>query len=172
MKVKLLVDSDGIAANFQRYVEENYLSSGNISVINQMPAKERETWMRKMYEDDPHLFYMLEPIEAFNKLLGFIKSKNIPFKILTAAGTEHPDYELVKQDKLDWFLEHFNIPSDQIVVVKKSSDKSKFATKDSILIDDFKKNCDEFEKAGGRSILVESNYYNADDVIDKLIGMI
>ncbi len=53
--------------------------------------------------------------------------------------------------KRTWVKHHFNIPPDRVLTVKRRQ-KQLFASKGNILIDDYIKNCQEFNIAGGSTI--------------------
>jgi hypothetical protein len=40
-----------------------------------------------------------------------------------------------------------------VVFVAKRRDKNDFADSETVLIDDYEKNCEEFEKSGGKAVL-------------------
>lgn len=164
----LLIDSDGIAASWRSYVSEYHLEDMTIQDMNKLSDGERSLLMTQIYKDDPHLFYMLEPLQQFNELLEGIKSLGIKWRILTASAIEHPDFETVKGDKQQWFLENFNVEPENVIVVATSADKKLFANAHTMLVDDFKRNCDEFESAGGHAVLVPTDTYKPVDVLNEI----
>lgn len=91
-------------------------------------------------------------------LWNFIK----PFKpeILTATGNASFG---AAQQKLDWVALHLGADV-KVNIVEKSKDKAKFATPNTILIDDKTKALDPFIAAGGIGIL----HTNASSTIEQL----
>lgn len=52
-----------------------------------------------------------------------------------------------------WCRNNLGIDSDRVILVSHSEDKQKYASKMSILIDDYDKNVSQFKSAGGQGIL-------------------
>lgn len=91
-------------------------------------------------------------------LLEF-SQQHFPTKLLTVT----PDFESVKQGKQEWIKE--NIGNIETIMVERGKDKSKYATPNSILIDDNKSNITAFEQAGGIGILFK---HNPEEVLQEL----
>lgn len=167
----IYIDLDGLGANWEEYVVANHFPTMTIQQVNQLP--ERTAVMRAMYVKEPNLFYNLPTIPQFQALIDHVRSCNCKWAILTAAGTDHPHYETVRLDKVRYVSRHFDVPEERIIVAREGGDKPAFASPMSLLIDDFKRNCEAFEKAGGHSLLVEANTYDVEHVkqqIDKFIA--
>ena len=71
--------------------------------------------------------------------------------------------------KIEWLLANTKVPNKNIYIVKNGKAKAKFATKDSLLIDDFGKNIEWFILAGGQGIKYKSAQQVKNDLLD-LIG--
>jgi len=91
-------------------------------------------------------------------LLEF-SQQHFPTKLLTVT----PDFDSVKQGKQEWIKE--NIGNIETIMVERGKDKSKYATPNSILIDDNKSNITAFEQAGGIGILYK---HNPEEVLQEL----
>ncbi len=165
---KLYFDSDGIGANWRGYVQEFHLGDMSIEEFNSMDAGERSLLMQRIYRDDPHLFYMLDPLPQFIQLIEGVNELGIPWEILTAGSPDHPDNDVVVSDKKAWFQENFGIDPNNVIVVEDSFDKVQYAGEGVLLVDDFRRNCDEFENAGGRAVYAEAGIYNPVDVLQEI----
>lgn len=78
------------------------------------------------------------------------------------------DYKFCAADKRDWIDKHTPFPKENCLVVRRS-EKQMFATskgEPNILIDDYEKNIEEWEKAGGVGILYKDEPVH--NTIDKL----
>lgn len=158
------IDSDGVAANWEKYMLNNHFTDmENIRVLNKHP--ERRKLIADVYKKDPHVFRKLEPVPQFRQLLSWLHDNDVSFRILTACGGDHPDYELVAKDKRDFFMEHYGIEADKVIVTGTSADKSDYAGNNQVLIDDFDMNCEAWEENGGIAVEVDPNNYD----IDKLL---
>jgi phosphoglycolate phosphatase-like HAD superfamily hydrolase len=82
-----------------------------------------------------------------DKLWSFLKEHQ-PL-ILSASGNSEPSC----MGKKLWCKKNLGIDSDRVFCSKTSSEKQKYASNKSILIDDFDKNIKQFNKNGGHGIL-------------------
>jgi hypothetical protein len=89
------------------------------------------------------------------KLWDFLKKYNPP--ILSAPSKRSES----REGKRQWMNK--NLPNTKLIL-SRASDKKNYATKDSILIDDRKKNIDDWINAGGIGIL----HTSADNTIKEL----
>lgn len=161
------VDLDGIGSNWQDYVLKNHFPSfSDIEELNQHP--QREELIREVYAKDTHLFLKLPPIDKYNVIINHLKKRMVNWMVLTSAGSLHPDFNMARGDKIRYLQKHFKIPADKVIVTEESSDKQFWSRPGRTLIDDFRRNCDEWEEMGGTAILVEPNIYDVDQVCDKI----
>lgn len=98
-----------------------------------------------------NLYSILPKMKDADKLWNFINKYNL--EILTAIpslkrGNIH---FYAGNDKINWMKTKFNFPKHKINIVS-SAEKKNFANQFSILIDDSKKNIEEFVKNGGIGI--------------------
>lgn len=162
------LDLDGVGSNWGKYVLANHFPGKTIDDVNQMEAAERADAFAKMYRNDPRLFYKLEPYPPYRVLLAEIAKFPCKRRILTAAGSDHHSYEIVKYDKVRYLGEHFGVPPSEIIVCRESADKKNYADNRSILVDDFHRNCKEWEEEGGFAIRVEQCEYDPLHVVAKI----
>lgn len=163
----LYIDSDGVGADFESYVLKHHFPGyESLEQLNRNGSNVGKK-MIEVYNKDPRIFYNLSPIPQFTKVIEWLRSNNIKFKILTAYG-KHPSPKTVIVDKKHWWADMFEIPYDDTIVVKNGTEKAKYAKSGDILIDDFERNCSLFEAAGGNAICVKATSYDADELISKL----
>jgi len=164
------VDLDGLGADWEDYVLEHHFSHLSITELNGLP--DRDELLSSMYSVEPHLFNNLPVIDKFADLIHALNELSCDWKILTSAGGVHPFYNMVRDDKLTWLYRNFGIVESKVIVTELSSDKVTYAHEDAILIDDFKRNCIEWEQAGGTSIYVDTKVYDVNDLITKVCGLV
>ncbi len=75
--------------------------------------------------------------------------KHLQPLILTAVTDSMASCE----GKKNWVEKHLKIPRDRVFCACKSREKQKYASINSILIDDYDKNIEEFKNKGGHGIL-------------------
>jgi len=66
--------------------------------------------------------------------------------------------------KTIWCKNHLNLPGDRIFFSKKSNQKQYYASKFSILIDDFEDNINEWRNAGGTAV----HHVDTEDTIRQI----
>lgn len=155
--VQCYVDLDGVGANWQSYVISRHFPGMTIEELNTHP--ERLTLLRKMYQREQRLFLNLPVIPQYQRFLAGLTARGITWKILTAAGADHPSYETVKNDKLLWLKQRFDITEEQVIITEASEDKHQYAKPGVVLVDDFMTNCQRWEGAGGVAVHVDHVWY-------------
>jgi len=150
-KYKIYVDMDGVLTDWEKQFERLF----GVPVETYESEHGKEKRYELVHKNSPN-FYATMPWMNDGKILyNFIKE--FPTEILShATDTE------CKQGKEKWLSDH-NVTLKQNLVPE-GEDKAKFATPDSILIDDREDNVNEFIQAGGIGIL----HKNATDTINKL----
>jgi len=94
-------------------------------------------------------------------LMGFIYDNFLHMKILTAS-TRKPES---KSGKRKWIRRHFSfISNSDVIIVEERALKAKYASTNSILIDDMTGNIDKWVSNGGIGIL----YKSAQETIKEL----
>ena len=96
-------------------------------------------------------------VKGSKKLWNYVKDKDV--SILSSPARRLPDSPKGKQI---WIGRELN-PTPNLIL-KRARDKYEYASSNSILIDDFKKNIDAWNRAGGIGIL----FKNSNQVIKKL----
>ncbi len=143
---------DGVISDWAKQFERY---SGGIPVEQYEADRGKETRYQFVKKNSPD-YYASMP---------WMKDGELLYNFLNCCDTEilsHATDSEAKKGKLIW-LKNNNIEFKPNLVIR-SIDKAKYATHDSILIDDKPENIDEFVKAGGKAIL----HKNSIDTINKL----
>lgn len=155
IKLKIYIDFDGVILG-KRYSTFILIYSLLKQHINKTPLSNhilKNFIYKKMMN--------IAPLRDITLLLNYIHEKNIKCFILTYTPTS--DHKLL-QFKKDWLLsQNIHIP---IINTPDPFNKNLWAEEKSILIDDWKINCQGFSKSGGHSI-----HYNKEN-IQKVIQQI
>jgi phosphoglycolate phosphatase-like HAD superfamily hydrolase len=151
---KIYVDLDGVLCDFHKRYNE---------VFNVCP----ETLSNKQFHRQFDKFIVdmnfatLEMMPDALQLLSALDSLEVPKEILSSTASE-ARHDVVSKQKIIWLKKH-GITYKQNFVPGKSL-KYKFATPNSIIIDDTVSVIDDWNEAGGIGILHKS----AETTIDKL----
>lgn len=152
---KIYIDIDGVLADFDQGINNMFRKMGidDFVLDNNKYEKDKE-YQKKMwetlnkYQKQGNNFWLELPLMSdANKLWKYVQSYDPT--ILSSAGRDDP---ITMKQKKEWVANKFGkkIP---VIVTAKSSDKAKYATKKSILIDDRQKVIDNWEKSDGIGIL-------------------
>ena len=156
---KIYVDMDGVIADFNTAFKK-------LNVDNLTPDEFIKTYSKNKFWNllDKHadeFWINIPPMSDANVLMDFIYNNFIDIHILTAS-TRHPSSKIGKRM---WIRRHFPfIREDNIIVVEEKKLKQKYATPNSILVDDNTQNISDWNNAGGIGILHKS----ANDTIKQL----
>lgn len=163
-KITLYLDMDGVLANFDKKFQE----------LKTLYEHDEEDHVR--FRDAVMKYNIFEDLEYMpdaNVLLNHVsKLRNVNIEILTSKGTfDVVRGEAAQEQKLIW-LKKKNIPYKPNFVRTKT-EKAKFATPYSILIDDSIGCITPFNNAGGHGILhsndsVKQTLFELDRIIEKL----
>jgi 5'(3')-deoxyribonucleotidase len=155
---KIFVDMDGVLADFVKGVEgPKYLNAPFVNV--------QDYNARKVELSNKGLFRDLPKIDGMEKLIDFLLLESLRndtyWEILTCTGMQNR--QKVANDKIAWIREF--VDKDVVVTCTfKGVQKSAFAKKGYILIDDTEKNIDAWITAGGIGLL----YKDANSCINEL----
>jgi phosphoglycolate phosphatase-like HAD superfamily hydrolase len=143
MKIKkIYVDMDGVLCDFEKRYTERY---GEIS------DQVRRTTFRANFDDfiKTEQFSTLSPMKDAHVLIRFLNTVDVPKEILSSTAYDEV-YDTISKQKTEWLSDH-NIGWKTNFVPGKRH-KYKFATPDSIIIDDTYSVIEDWNKAGGIAI--------------------
>jgi hypothetical protein len=145
MKIQTVyVDMDGVIADFSKRYKEKFRVTPEETRSN----KQFGGLFKKFIDDGE--FSTLDLMPDAKELLHFLHELNVPKEIL--SSTARPEnHGMIAPQKQMWLNKH-NIQYKANFVPGKSL-KYKYATPDSIIIDDTKSVIDDWNKAGGIGIL-------------------
>lgn len=145
------VDLDGLLANFVKGVCEvheridPYLSGPNIFEMPKIwGMSNTEFWNKITYDTWRNFELMPDAREIFETLAYKFGTENIC--ILTAPAHTFGCFDA----KRDWVKEHFGLSDKQILA---GGGKHYCAHPNTLLVDDYDKNCDAWTEAGGKCFL-------------------
>ena len=144
MKIsKIYVDMDGVLCNFEKRYKELY---------GELSDKDRRSTFKSNFDDfiATNQFARLEPMPDFHMLRNYLDTLDVPKQILSSTAYEET-FETISRQKDEWLYEHYVSWPDPIFVPGKRH-KYKFATPDSIIIDDTLSVIEDWRKAGGIAI--------------------
>lgn len=153
--IVVAIDMDGVLADFSAMVEQ-ILDKPRDQITT------REMWdgINRYNKNVEPFFENLPVMDDALDLVRFVYNNFNNWYILTASGYTPKD---APEQKKRWISKVFG-PMTEVVVVTRSSDKAKYATQNSILIDDRSQSIDPWVAAGGIGIL----HTSAKDSIEQL----
>ena len=161
----IYLDMDGVLADFDKGCLQNGIQNRNDLIY-----KPREQWtaeenlLRNKVEDlmsSPGFFYNL-PVFSYTDPLWVYSNTVANTFILTARPlfVNGPEGR-IPAEKLEWCRKNLPNFKDEQFICCLRPEKSKYAL-DNILVDDMKKNCEEWKEKGGVAILHTSYDVTAD----------
>jgi hypothetical protein len=154
MKIdKIYVDMDGVIANFNAAYKARF----NMFPEETRDRKEFYGLFETFIAEDG--FYKLDLMPDARRLIDFLDILNIPKEILSSTARDQ-FHSVIAPQKARWLATH-NIAYPQNFVPGKQH-KYKYATPNSIIIDDTLSIIEDWNKAGGIGIL----HKNADYTIN------
>ena len=155
---RIFLDMDGVLADFLKGVEQpEYIGHP----LTNDDAGHTEYDLRKEELTNKRLFANLPPMADMYDLIAYVKHCDVPWEILTAAGTVNRN--LVVYDKNEWVKRYID-PAIPVTCTFSGSQKAAYALEGNVLIDDRKKNIDAWVAAGGIGIV----HTSAADTIEQL----
>ena len=147
---RIYFDMDGVLADFNRGVRE-LCGMEAPDPMNAAPEQDDLMWER--IREAGHFYDRLELMPGAKEMFGAVYGKyGDRCEILTGIPKEKRKILTAKQDKIDWMR---RVLSDRIVVnvCLRAEKIEKCTGPDAVLIDDLRKNIDEWRAAGGTGIL-------------------
>lgn len=140
---KIFVDLDGVIADFEKRYKEKF----KVSPEQTRDNKSFGGFFDKFIADKE--FATLDMMPDARLLLQFLDTLSVPKEILSSTASEKW-HDTIQPQKIEWLKKHGIQYKANLVPGK--SHKYKFATPDSIIIDDTKSVIDDWTKAGGIGI--------------------
>lgn len=140
---KIYLDMDGVIANFEHRYYEMY----GITPRAAEKHKEFDRYFDEFIEKEGFKNLMLMPGAIL--LLKYLENIDTPTEILSSTANEKR-YSAISKQKMEW-LDYYNITFKTNFVPGKRH-KSKFATPNSIIIDDTPYVIEKWIEAGGIAI--------------------
>ena len=151
---KIYCDMDGVLVDFEKnIVKYNKMSIDQWAKIPIATRWEKVIANKRFWHDAP---WHSEGIKLWN----FIKKYDVH---ILSAYVEHGNDPNCIPGKTHWVKSKLGLQQNKINLVRRK-DKQNYANATSILIDDYKKNTDDFTRKGGIGI----QFTNASVVISKL----
>lgn len=156
---QIYLDMDGVLVNFI----DGGVKAGVLDIKSGKVDWNSLNAMGSNYWED--LEWLEEGRKLYEFLLEFTREHEIDLCILTAVGLTSG-----KEGKINWIKKHgLKINPLNVYIVNRGSDKKSFADHESLLIDDYSKNVNEFIQAGGEAIKFKKN---TNEVINKIKEMV
>lgn len=154
MKIETIyLDMDGVIADFRKGCEQLNAIQGTKVDWDIVHKEGSAFWANLDWCEGAQPFYKW--------LVRFCKEQRIDLCILSAIN-----YEAGVEGKREWLDKNCpEIPNQNRYFAKSGKDKTKFANKNALLIDDFGKNIERYIMAGGQGIL----YKDPADARDRLL---
>jgi FMN phosphatase YigB (HAD superfamily) len=138
---KIAIDLDGVVVDFLRGAYSAGIFDPETGRMDEAKLMEADA---RFWADLPAL---VEGLWLYSRLYAFSRKKDLTIYILS-----HAINEASKAGKREWIQKNLKTNPMEIVFVAKRKDKNDFADSQTLLIDDYQKNCDEFEAAGGHAV--------------------
>lgn len=148
---KIYFDLDGVLADFERGIKEICgLKVRNQNEKDYSQAEEDKMWLS--VKEAKHFYDRLELMAKAKEMFDAIYQKyGERCEILTAVPKPHRGIDGAGEDKRNWVRRLLS--EDVKVNIVLRAEKAGFCKgKNSILIDDYKKNVSEWQKMGGTAI--------------------
>jgi hypothetical protein len=138
-RYKIYLDLDGVVADFKRGVRE---------ILKLDPNKvSQDELFKTLAQKGERFFLELPKMQDADRLWSFLKGNDI----IVLTGIPSTDSEKAAKNKVTWVRK--NLSKNVKVITTSSRSKKKYASPDSILIDDRTDNIADWKGSGGVGIL-------------------
>ena len=162
---KIYFDMDGVLADFNKGVMDMFqIDAGDQEAPDRGDLDDR---MFAAIAGMPHFYLKLEPIDGMLDILKkLISGYGSKVEILTGIPKPERNVVTAAEDKVEWVRKL--VSEDVVVNTVLRKEKMQYARgPGSILVDDMKKNIDEWKEAGGTGI----RFTGAEDLRETLSKM-
>jgi len=139
---KIAIDMDGVLADFLKGAIDAGIYDSETKKMDEEKLLEAD---ERFWADLPSI---VEGLWLYSRLYAYSKKKDFKVYILS-----HAIDDAARAGKREWVNKNLGTSLMDLVLVAKRADKMDFADSETLLIDDYTKNCEDFEKAGGRAVL-------------------
>lgn len=150
MNYKIYCDMDGVLADFMGAITHWFYQDRDWNELKRDHDINTKRWtesFRAKVKTKPDFWETLPLMPGSRQLWATIK----PHKPFILSAYAEWDRENSRRGKVIWAAKYFRIPENKILLVRRE-DKIRYASPNSILIDDYIKNIREWESAGGIGI--------------------
>jgi len=156
---KVAFDMDGVLSDFLAKAIETGMYDPETGAFNeeQMLEADENFWAE--------LPVIVEGMWLYSRIYAFAKKYDLKVYILS-----HTVSDCCRLGKKIWLEKNLSINPMDIVFVSKRADKNDFADSETLLIDDYEKNVEEFKKAGGNAIVFHRK--NIKETLEELRGFL
>jgi 5'(3')-deoxyribonucleotidase len=152
---KIFLDMDGVIVNFRGQCEKYECINGNKVKWEVIHQAGPEFW--------EEMEWLPEGKELYQWILKLCEQENIDLFILTAVH-----FTDGKIGKLNWLKNNTKIDRHHIIITNTGNEKAYYADQNSVLIDDYRKNCEAFAGGGGQFVKYETPRQTKDDLVALL----
>ncbi len=143
-------DMDGVLVNFERGAEEALGHSFDSSILDAVNRRDRE----QILALKDRFWVNLPEMPEMRRLWNVIAKHQAHILSAEATWDREAGVQYSRIGKLMWLKKHLGIPLMRTHIVRRT-EKKDYAQSESgpnLLIDDFPKNIQEFQRAGGAAI--------------------
>lgn len=154
----LWVDCDGVLADLDQAMDEMFPEHEHQRDHPKRVSSEQyfDNLVKFAEVDGFRYIRPTQHLKALCEMHSFLHKSGVPSTILTSSENFY-DPMVISTHKIEWLHEHVmpycvdhgkHFP---VCIVGRASQKANFAHTGHVLIDDFKRSCDQFEAAGGKA---------------------
>ena len=155
MITKVYIDIDGVLANFRAQCEKYNCINGTKVDWQIVKMHSPEFWEEIDWIDGGKEFY--------SWLRNLCNEEDLELYACTVVN-----FSDGKIGRMNWIKKQLGLDRHHIIIVNHGNEKAFYSEQNAVLIDDFKKNCDEFLKYGGQVIRFTSYIKTKDELLTML----
>ena len=155
MVSKIFLDMDGVLCDFRGQCEKFQCINGTKVDWDIVHNGGTDFWET--------IEWLTEGKEFFKWLVKLCKQQNIDLFTLTAVKSTDG-----KIGRMNWMRKNLGLDKHHLIIVNNGKEKTYYADSESLLIDDYKKNCDMFIEAGGQAVKYDTPRKARDDILGIL----
>lgn len=161
----IYVDLDGVIFDFEKAVVNHLPHFASLKELN--AHEQHDKVLRNMYINSQQFFAHLELTNFAHALIDIVHNFGFEWRFLSAVGQVHPQPAEVIQQKTTALANVDPSWGHRLITVPDSHYKCFYARPQAFLIDDFKRNIDQWKAHGGIGCEV-SRQHHLPKLFDKL----